>query len=170
MAGEVIAVAKPFRDEDGVLLEVDALDMRTRRKSWALEHDELVPLAQASPLRSPGRTAAGDAAMDENQPLHMRILVVTKWVQIEALKRISGVTKSGIHPGMLRAMEPSSRPTFSPAGAGGLLLSTTAASIGIGSLVGWAAGNWAYGALAGAVVGVPLSIGVVYRTYGDAFK
>jgi len=71
---------------------------------------------------------------------------------------------------MLRAMEPSPRPTFSPAGAGGLLLGTTAASIGIGSLVGWAAGNWAYGALGGAVVGVPASIAVVYKTYGDALK
>jgi len=69
-----------------------------------------------------------------------------------------------------RAMEPSPRPTFSPAGAGGLLLSTTAASIGLGSLVGWAAGNWTYGALGGAIVGVPAGVAVVYRTYGDAFK
>jgi hypothetical protein len=51
-----------------------------------------------------------------------------------------------------------------------LLLSTTAASIGLGSLVGWAAGNWTYGALGGAIVGVPAGVAVVYRTYGEAFK
>jgi len=67
-------------------------------------------------------------------------------------------------------MEPSPRPTFNPAGAGGLLFATTCASIGIGSAIGWAAGNWAFGALGGAVVGVPAGVAVVYKTYGDAFK
>jgi hypothetical protein len=67
-------------------------------------------------------------------------------------------------------MEPSSRPTFNPAGAGGLLGATTAASIGLGSLIGWAAGNWTYGALGGAVVGVPAGVVAVYKTYGAAFK
>jgi hypothetical protein len=71
---------------------------------------------------------------------------------------------------MLRPMEPSQRPTFSPAGAGGLLLSATAASIGVGSLIGWAAGHWAYGALGGAAAGLPAGIMAVYKTYGDAFK
>jgi hypothetical protein len=69
-----------------------------------------------------------------------------------------------------RAMEPSPRPTFNPAGAGGLLIATTAASIGFGSLIGWAAGKWGYGALGGAVVGVPAGVAVVYKTYADAFK
>ena len=69
-----------------------------------------------------------------------------------------------------RAMEPSPRPTLNPAGAGGLLVATTAASIGIGALVGWTAGNWAYGALGGAVVGLPAGVAAVYKTYGDAFK
>ena len=67
-------------------------------------------------------------------------------------------------------MEPSPRPTFNPAGAGGLLVATTAASIGVGSAIGWAAGNWAYGALGGAVVGVPVGVAVVYKTYGDALR
>ena len=67
-------------------------------------------------------------------------------------------------------MEPSSRPTFNAAGAGGLLVATTAASIGAGSLVGWLAGNWGYGALGGAVLGVPAGVAAVYKTYGDAFK
>jgi hypothetical protein len=71
---------------------------------------------------------------------------------------------------MLRAMEPSPRPTFNPAGAGGLLAASTAASIGLGSLIGWGAGNWGYGALGGAVVGVPAGVLVVYKTYGKALK
>ena len=68
------------------------------------------------------------------------------------------------------AMEPSPRPTFNPAGAGGLLIATTAASIGIGSLIGWLAGQWSYGALGGAVVGVPAGVAAVYKTYGDSFR
>ena len=71
---------------------------------------------------------------------------------------------------MLRPMEPSPRPTFSPAGAGGLLVATTAATIGVGSLIGWAAGKWAYGALGGAVVGLPAGVTAVYKRYRDALK
>ena len=71
---------------------------------------------------------------------------------------------------MLRPMEPSPRPTFSPAGAGGLLVATTAATIGVGSLIGWAAGKWAYGALGGAVAGLPAGVVAVYKRYGDALK
>src|SRR5436189_248092 len=41
---------------------------------------------------------------------------------------------------MLAAMESGSRPTFQPAGAGMLLAATTAASVGLGALIGWAAG------------------------------
>ena len=62
-------------------------------------------------------------------------------------------------------MEPGTRETFNPAGAGGLLLATTAACAGIGALVGWAAGSAALGALGGVVVGIPASIFVVYRRY-----
>ena len=76
------------------------------------------------------------------------------------------VTKSG----MLGAMEPASRPTFQPAGAGMLLASTTAASVGIGALVGWAAGSIGYGILGGAVVGVPAGITAVYFRYRDALS
>jgi hypothetical protein len=61
-------------------------------------------------------------------------------------------------------MEPSQRPVFNPAGAGGLLIGTTAAAIGVGSLIGWAAGKWEYGSLAGAVVGVPAMIGELFST------
>jgi hypothetical protein len=37
-------------------------------------------------------------------------------------------------------MEPAPRANFQPAGAGALLITTTAVGIGLGALVGWAAG------------------------------
>ena len=58
----------------------------------------------------------------------------------------------------------------SPAGAGGLLIGTTAATIGVGALVGWAVGSRAIGALVGAVLGIPAGVFVVYRRYRDAFR
>lgn len=66
-------------------------------------------------------------------------------------------------------MEPSGRPTFQPAGAGALLAGTTAAGVGAGALVGWAAGSPGLGALGGAVVGVPAGILAVYRRYRGYF-
>jgi hypothetical protein len=65
-------------------------------------------------------------------------------------------------------MEPARPSSFNPAGAGGLLIGTTAAGIGAGTLVGWSAGSAALGALAGAAVGIPAGIFVVYRRYRDA--
>jgi hypothetical protein len=70
---------------------------------------------------------------------------------------------------MLVAMEPS-RPTFEPAGAGMLLSATTAASVGVGALVGWAVGSIGYGILGGAVVGVPAGIAAVYFRYREALS
>jgi hypothetical protein len=70
---------------------------------------------------------------------------------------------------MLAAMEPS-RPTFRPAGAGMLLAATTAASVGTGALVGWAAGSVGFGILGGAVVGVPAGIAAVYFRYREALS
>jgi hypothetical protein len=72
--------------------------------------------------------------------------------------------------GMLAAMEPSPRPTFEPAGAGMLLAGTTAAAVGAGALIGWAAGSVGYGILAGAVVGVPAGITAVYFRYREALS
>jgi F0F1-type ATP synthase assembly protein I len=66
-------------------------------------------------------------------------------------------------------MEPAPRQSFDPAGAGAVLVGTTAAGIGAGALLGWAAGSWTIGALVGAVVGIPASIFAVYRRYRDAF-
>ena len=70
---------------------------------------------------------------------------------------------------MLAAMEPSHRSSFEPAGAGMLLGGVTAASVGVGALVGWAAGSVGLGILGGAFVGVPAGVFAVYRRYRDAF-
>ena len=64
-------------------------------------------------------------------------------------------------------MEPSRPSQFQPAGAGGLLIGTTAGAVGVGALIGWGAGSAAIGALIGAVVGIPAGIFVVYRRYRE---
>ena len=51
--------------------------------------------------------------------------------------------------------------------ASGLLLGTTAASIGVGALIGWLVGSTGIGLLIGAIVGIPLSILVVYKVYAQ---
>ena len=55
---------------------------------------------------------------------------------------------------------------FNAAGAGGVLLAVLVACIGVGTLIGWAAGSGAIGALLGAVVGILGGIFAVYRRYG----
>jgi F0F1-type ATP synthase assembly protein I len=62
-------------------------------------------------------------------------------------------------------MDREPRLSFQPAGAGALLAGTTVAGIGAGALVGWAAGSWPLGALAGAVLGIPAGVLAVYRRY-----
>jgi uncharacterized membrane protein len=49
--------------------------------------------------------------------------------------------------------------------ASGLLLGTTGAAMLVGALIGWAVGSWSIGLLLGAVVGIPLSVLVVYLVY-----
>jgi hypothetical protein len=66
-------------------------------------------------------------------------------------------------------MEPSRPSPFQPAGAGALLVGTTAGSVGVGALIGWGAGSAAIGALIGFVVGIPAAIFVVYRRYRDSW-
>ena len=66
-------------------------------------------------------------------------------------------------------MEPASRPSFEPAGAGALLASATALGVGAGALVGWAAGSTGLGALGGALAGIPAGIFAVYRRYRGYF-
>lgn len=66
-------------------------------------------------------------------------------------------------------MEPHPRPSFHPAGAGALLTGTTGAGVGVGALIGWAAGSWPLGALGGAVVGIPAGVVAVYFRYRGYF-
>jgi hypothetical protein len=61
------------------------------------------------------------------------------------------------------------RPTFDPLSAGGLLLGVLFACVGIGALVGWAAGSVGIGIAVGSVVGIPLAITTVYRAFRGAF-
>jgi hypothetical protein len=62
-------------------------------------------------------------------------------------------------------MEPATRPSFEPAGAGGLLLGILLAAMVIGALIGWAAGSVGIGVLVGAIAGIPLAVYSVYRRY-----
>ncbi|HEY6607460.1 MAG TPA: hypothetical protein VIZ44_14010 [Gaiellaceae bacterium] len=62
-------------------------------------------------------------------------------------------------------MEPTTRPSFEPAGAGGLLLGILLAAMVIGALIGWAAGSVGIGVLVGAIAGIPLAVYSVYRRY-----
>jgi hypothetical protein len=66
-------------------------------------------------------------------------------------------------------MEPASRPSFSPAGAGGVLVGATATGMGLGALIGWAAGSIGIGALVGAIVSIPAGVFAVYRRYRGYF-
>ncbi|MBA2359546.1 MAG: hypothetical protein H0V79_01185 [Actinobacteria bacterium] len=67
-------------------------------------------------------------------------------------------------------MERPHRESLDPAGAGAVLVGTTAVSIGLGALIGWAAGSWPLGALGGAVVGIPGGVFAVYRRYRGVFS
>ena len=65
-------------------------------------------------------------------------------------------------------MEPGTRPSFEPAGAGGLLIGILLAAMVLGALVGWVAGSVGIGALIGAIAGIPLAVYSVYRRYRGA--
>ena len=64
-------------------------------------------------------------------------------------------------------MEPTSRPNFQLAGAGGVLFGSTAACIVLGALIGWAAGSLAYGLVFGAVIGIPAGVAATILRYRD---
>jgi F0F1-type ATP synthase assembly protein I len=66
-------------------------------------------------------------------------------------------------------MERAPRESLDPAGAGAVLLGTTVAGIALGAFVGWIAGDWAIGALVGAVLGIPAGVFAVYRRYRNVF-
>jgi predicted MFS family arabinose efflux permease len=65
---------------------------------------------------------------------------------------------------MLAAVEPE-RPTFSLAGAGSVLIGSTAACIVAGALIGLAVGKVGYGFAIGAVVGVPVGVAATVIKY-----
>ena len=80
------------------------------------------------------------------------------------------VTSWPVYSGILaRPMQAASPTSFDPAGAGGLLLGVLIACIGLGALIGWAAGAAGIGALAGAVLGIAAGTFAVYRRYRGAF-
>ena len=88
--------------------------------------------------------------------------------------RVSGVTKYPLaDPSTLLfspRMQGNPRPSFQPAEAGAVLVGTIGACGGTGALVGWAAGNTGYGALAGVVVGLPAGVFAVYRRFKGYFS
>ena len=57
------------------------------------------------------------------------------------------------------------RPQFSLAGAGSVLIGSTAACIVVGTLVGWVVGNIRYGLAFGAVVGIPIGVATTVVKY-----
>ena len=85
--------------------------------------------------------------------------------------RDSGVTKYPFAAPLTLLFSPrmqgTTSPQFNAAGAGGVLLAVLAACIGIGVLLGWAAGSGAIGALFGAIVGILGGIAAVYLRYGN---
>ena len=54
------------------------------------------------------------------------------------------------------------------ASATGLLLGSLGLSMAVGAGLGWLAGDWGIGLLLGAVVGIPIAVGVVYLVYSRA--
>lgn len=69
-----------------------------------------------------------------------------------------------------RQVEPAPRQSFEPAGAGATLGGATLGCIGVGALIGWAAGSLGLGALVGAIVGIPSGVFAVYRRYRGYFR
>ena len=69
----MIAGLEQFGDERTVGLEVDSVDRRVRRKTWAFDEDELEPIGECA-LRGPRPSAADDAPVDEHDPLHRAIV------------------------------------------------------------------------------------------------
>jgi hypothetical protein len=67
-------------------------------------------------------------------------------------------------------MQGTPRSSFQPAEAGAVLAGTVGVCGGAGALVGWAAGDAAYGALAGIAVGIPTGIYAVYRRFKGYFS
>jgi hypothetical protein len=65
-------------------------------------------------------------------------------------------------------MEPTPTSNLSLAGAGSVLIGSTAAVIVAGILIGWLAGSVAWGFLIGAILGLPFGVFMTYKRYGHA--
>ena len=65
----MVAGLEKLRNEIRVDVEVDAVHGRVRRKTRAIQHHQLEPLAER-PLRAPRPTAPDDAAVDKNEAPH----------------------------------------------------------------------------------------------------
>lgn len=61
------------------------------------------------------------------------------------------------------------RASLDPLGAGAVLTGVLFACVGIGALVGYAAGSTGIGIAIGSVVGIPAAILAVYRRYRGVF-
>lgn len=66
-------------------------------------------------------------------------------------------------------MQADERP-FQPVEAGAILAGATGACAGGGALIGWAAGDAAYGVLGGVIVGIPAGVFAVYRHFRGMFS
>jgi hypothetical protein len=88
--------------------------------------------------------------------------------------RDSGVTKYPLAtaPTLLFSprMQGNPRSSFQPVEAGAVLAGTMGVCGGTGALVGWAAGNTGYGALAGVVIGLPAGVFAVYHRFKGYFS
>jgi F0F1-type ATP synthase assembly protein I len=65
-------------------------------------------------------------------------------------------------------MEPQRTSNISLAGAGSVLIGSTAGVIVLGILIGWLFGSAAWGFLVGAILGVPVGVYLTYLQYGKA--
>src|SRR3954451_819427 len=155
MSDEVVAFAQLGRDLGRLLLEVDPPERRPRRVAATREEGALEAILER-PLRRPGRRRVADAAVDEDESRHKPHVIVARRA------------KFGCHKVCCpRSMEPTSRPNFQLAGAGGVLFGFTAACIVLGALIGWAAGSLAYGLVFGAVIGSPAGVAATILRYRD---
>jgi hypothetical protein len=57
---------------------------------------------------------------------------------------------------------------FSLAGAGSVLIGTTAAVIVVSILIGWLFGSVAWGFLVGAILGIPVGVLMTIKRYGHS--
>ena len=154
-ADEMVALAQLGRDLVRLLLEVDPLERRPGRIAAAREEHALEPILERA-LRRPRRGGVPDAAVDEDESRHKPHVIVARRAKFNCYKVCCP-----------RSMEPTSRPNFQLAGAGGVLFGVTAACIVLGALIGWAAGSLAYGLVFGAVIGIPAGVAATILRYRD---